>query len=242
MEQAKQMISVVIPMYNEADKVERTAKTLSDYLGGRFERYEVLLVNDGSTDQTAALAVKAAEADGHIKAVGYEKNRGKGCAVRTGMLAAEGDLIFFTDCDLAYGTDVIGEAAEVMERTGCDLLIGSRALHPKGYEGYTALRKLMSKTYLKFVSLVCGFRYSDSQAGFKGFSAGTAKEIFSLCQVDGFAFDLEALMLASRMGCYVEQLPVRVVNHDEGSSKVNPLRDALRMLRDVRDIKKRHRK
>ncbi len=236
---SEQMISVVIPMYNEADKVANTVETLRAYLEANFPSHELIMSNDGSTDGTAEIVAELARQYPHVRLVGHTPNQGKGAAVRDGMLAAKGDMVFFTDCDLAYGCNVLTEGAKKLFDSGCDVLIGSRAIHPKGYEGYTWLRKVVSRTYLKFVSLVCGFNHSDSQCGFKGFTGKAAKEIFAQCQVNGFAFDLEALMVAARLGYQVTELPVCIVNHDEGGSKVRILRDTVRMLRDVRGIKAR---
>ena len=230
-------LSVVIPMYNESLIVADTIRTLdgamAQSVGGG--NYELIFVSDGSKDDCAQIARSMTEAHPALKVLEYMPNRGKGCAVRTGILAAEGDFVLFTDCDLAYGTELIGKFLERFEQGGADVIIGSRTLG--GYDGYPFLRKLMSKTYLKVISVAAGFRHSDSQAGIKGFSQTAAKAIFGECEENGFAFDLEALMEADRQGYTVAELPAVIVNHRE--STVNPIRDALRMLKQVSAIKKR---
>ncbi len=123
---------------------------------------------------------------------------------------------------------------------GSDLVIGSRNLSADGYEGYTALRKLMSKTYIKLISIIAGFKYSDSQCGIKALKNPAAKDIFGRCQVNGFAFDLEVLILAGKLKKTVTEFPVRVINHNEAESKVNPIKDTFKMIRDVMRIKKIH--
>ena len=142
-------ISVCIPMYNESAIIADTAKTLVAALEDRFgEDYELLFSDDGSTDGSGTI-VRDLQLP-RVRVVGYEQNRGTGCAVRTAMLEAKGDYVLFTDADLAYGTDVIGRAVKTFEANpGSDLVIGSRNLGKDGYEGYTFLRKIASKTYIR---------------------------------------------------------------------------------------------
>ena len=230
-------LSVVIPMYNESSIVEDAIRTLDAAMAEKLpaDEYELIFVSDGSVDNCAALAQGMIAAHPSLRVLEYKPNRGKGCAVRTGMLAARGDFVLFTDCDLAYGTDLIYTFLERYQAGGCDVIIGSRPMG--GYDGYPFLRKLMSKTYLKVISVAAGFRLSDSQAGIKGFSQAAAKAIFGECEENGFAFDLEALMEVERQGFAVAELPAVIVNHRE--SKVNPIKDAVKMLKQVRKIKQR---
>jgi dolichyl-phosphate beta-glucosyltransferase len=116
------------------------------------------------------------------------------------------------------------------------MVTGSRNLSDDGYEGYTFLRKIMSKTYIKVLCMVGGFKLSDSQCGCKAFSGKAAKEIFSRCEVNGFAFDFEAILWAGKLGFKITEMPVKIINHRE--SKVNVIKDTLKMLRDLRRIKK----
>lgn len=238
----KMKLSVVIPMYNEEKVIKSTLETLYTTLERDFGdgEYEVIVVSDGSSDSSPAIAKAFAEEHNSVKAIGYEKNRGKGCAVRTGMLAAKGDFVLFTDSDLAYGADILAKVYDLHKKSGADVVIGSRAAKGGGYDGYTFLRKLMSKTYLKVVSIAAGFSHSDSQAGLKGFTNEAVHKIFPHCEVDRFAFDLEALMIADRLKLKYAELPIKVINH--GESKVNPIKDALNMLGEVRKMKKRIKK
>ena len=232
-------ISVVIPMYNESSIVESTVRELDLALGKLFEpgEYELIFVSDGSKDDSFEKALALEKEITSLKAIEYPVNRGKGCAVRTGMLQASGDFVLFTDCDLAYGSEIIGTFFERFNETGSDVVIGSRAAKGGGYDGYTLLRKVMSKVYLKVISTYAGFKLSDSQCGIKGFSNEAAKKIFGICESDGFEFDLEALMIAQRLDYKITEIPVRIINHRE--SKVNPVRDSLKMLKQLRNIKKR---
>ena len=224
-------------MYNESAIVADAIRTLDAAMAAKLPvgDYELLFVSDGSTDGCADIARSLTAEHPSLRVLEYMPNQGKGCAVRTGFLAAEGAFVLFTDCDLAYGTDIIFDFLARYEEGGCDVIIGSRPLG--GYDGYPFLRKLMSKTYLKVVSIAAGFKHSDSQAGIKGFSQAAAKSVFSQCEENGFAFDLEALMEAERQGYKIAELPAVIVNHRE--SKVRPIHDAMNMLKQVRKIKKR---
>lgn len=228
--------SLCIPMYNESKIIEDTARTLSDYMQASFEDYEILFSDDGSTDGCGDM-VRALNLP-CVRVVGYAQNAGKGCAVRTAMLEATGDIRMFTDADLAYGIDVIKSVADTFAgNPGADMVIGSRNLSADGYEGYTLLRRIASKTYIRVLCLFGGFRLSDSQCGCKAFSGEAVKKIFPRCQVNGFAFDFEAILWAVKYGMKICEMPVKVINHRE--SKVRVLRDTFRMLRDLRRMKKR---
>lgn len=228
-------ISLVIPMYNESSIIGDTAKELHKYMSARFGDYEVIFVDDGSKDNCAEIVNELALPN--IRVSGYGENRGKGAAVRHGVLEADGDIIMFTDADLAYGTEVIGEVFETFELLPeTQIVMGSRNISEDGYAGYTALRRIMSKTYIKLLCLVGGFKLSDSQCGCKAFRAVAAKEIFSRLEVRGFAFDFEAILWAGELGYDITELGVKIINHRE--SKVNVIKDTFRMLRDLRRIKK----
>lgn len=231
--------SLCIPMYNEISIIRDTAQTLSDYMSANFQDYEIIFADDGSKDGCG----KAVEEMNLpcVRVVGYEVNRGKGYAVRTAMLAAEGDYIMFTDADLAYGCDVIARVYETFEANPeASMVIGSRNLSKDGYEGYTAIRKLASKTYIKVLSIIGGFKLTDSQCGCKAFTGKAAKEIFSRCEVDRFAFDFECILWAVKFGMKIVEMPVKIINHRE--SKVSVLRDSFKMVRDILKMKKRIKK
>ena len=227
-------VSVIIPMYNENKIIADTAKTLSDFMAKGVQDYEIVFVDDGSRDGSAD-TVRALSLP-NVKVLGYAENRGKGYAVRRGMLECDGDVRIFTDADLAYGMDVILRAADAFEESPSDIIIGSRNLDKTGYDGYTFMRKIMSKVYIKLLCLVGGFKLSDSQCGFKAFSRKAAETVFSECLVDRFAFDFEVIIRAQGHGFKISEMPVKIVNHRESS--VRPLRDAFKMLGDIRRIKR----
>ena len=233
-------VSLVIPMYNESSIIDGAIKTFSEYLKSKYEDWELIFVDDGSKDGCGDPVKAAAEKEPRIRLEGYSDNRGKGCAVRTGMLAATGDIVVFTDCDNAYGEEAVGRMIDMFGTTDADIIIGSRNLSKDGYEDYTFIRKIASKTYIKIIALAAGFKLSDSQSGIKGFRKAAAQKVFRNCEVDRFAFDLEAIMIAQKAGFKIEEMPVKIINHRE--SKVRVLRDAVKMLSDVRKMKKRIKK
>ena len=229
-------ISVCIPMYNESERIADTARELSEYMAKNFSDYEILFSDDGSTDGCADI-VRSLELP-CVRVVGYRNNRGKGCAVRTAFLEAHGDFVMFTDADLAYGTEVIRRAYdERLAHPEAGLVIGSRNLDKDGYSGYTFLRRVASKAYIFLLGIVGGFRLSDSQCGCKGFTHDAVQKILPRCEVDGFAFDFEAILWAGKLGIGIVEMPVKVINH--GTSKVHVLRDSLKMLKDLHRMKKR---
>lgn len=226
-------VSLVIPAYNEGKIIQDTLRTVSAKLADLAEDYEVILVDDGSTDDTAEAALNCR--DPRVRLERYSPNRGKGRAVRTGMLAARGDIILCTDADLAYGVDVFGVMLDRFAASGADLVIGSRRLNDEGYRNYPPLRVFMSKCFGLLSRTISGLPY-DTQCGIKGYRREAARQIFSKCITDGFSFDFEALTRAEKLGLKVEQIPVSVVNFRE--SKVNVVRDSARMFWDVFRIRR----
>ncbi|MBO5970378.1 MAG: glycosyltransferase [Clostridia bacterium] len=235
-------ISVCIPMYNEAAIIAENAQKLWAYMEENFvtpegERdYEIIYSNDGSKDGCDKI-VESLGLPG-IKVVGYENNKGKGYAVKTAMLASVGDIVMFTDADLAYGTDVITQMVDTFDANpDSQLVIGSRNLSEDGYSNYTLIRKIASKVYIKVLCIVGGFKLSDSQCGCKGFRRQAVDQIFPRLEVNGFAFDFEALLWASKFKYKITEMPVSIKVH--GESKVRIVRDTLKMLRDILRMKKR---
>lgn len=233
------MFSVVIPMYNEHSVIRETITRLTAAFGPETE---LLFVNDGSTDDSEAIVSEAAKVHKNIRLVTYPVNKGKGCAVRTGMLEANGDIIIYTDCDLAYGTDQIKDIVSAIEKEKADIVIGSRAAHPEGYAGYTFLRKLISRAYIGIVCLISGLRLTDSQAGIKCYQHEAARAVFADCTVNGFAFDLEALMIAQKKGYTRVEFPVTICVSDidlDHTSSVHLIKDSYHMFWDILKIRAR---
>jgi len=231
------IISLVIPVYNEEKIIKDTIESVKIFMDKTFDAdYEAIFVDDGSRDNSLKIADSLACAN--IKIISHKKNRGKGGAVRTGILAASGEFIFFTDCYLAYGLDVIRTGHAILENNKkIDILIGSRRKHKEGYASYSFLRKFISLSYFAVLRAYGGLKHTtDSQSGIKGFRSKAAKQLFKLCETDSMAFDLEILLLADKLGFKIEEMPVKIINHED--SKVNIIRDSIRMLKDISKIKK----
>lgn len=231
-------ISVCIPMYNEGKIIGNTARTLDEYMRKTFGEgeYEIIFSDDGSRDGCGDM-VRGLNLSG-VKVIGESENNGKGYAVRKAFLEAKGDVIMFTDADLAYGVEVIGRAYDTMEANKeAELLIGSRNLSRDGYESYTLIRKIASKMYIKLLCLTGGFKLSDSQCGCKAFRYDAVQKIFPRCEVNRFAFDFEAILWASKFGMNIIEMPVRLINH--GDTKVRIVRDTIKMLKDLKNMRKR---
>ena len=169
-------------------------------------------------------------------------NEGKGSAIRNGVLHSHGDIVLYTDCDLAYGVEQIKDMISFHIKNDCDITIGSRSIHSDGYAGYSWLRKLASKAYLKLIVFYSRCKQTDTQTGLKCLNGDTARTVFLKCTVNRFAFDLEMLMIAQKLGASVAEFPVKVLYSDKElnrKSSVHLIKDTLCMLRDIRNIKKR---
>lgn len=228
-------LSIVIPAYNEADRIEASLQKAVDYLGQKDYEYEIIVADDGSTDNTVAIA----ENFGHkVKAYALKKNTGKGAAVRMGMLKAKGEIRIFTDADFSTPIYEIEKIIYSL-KNNYDIVIGSRALdYDLVKEHQPFYREFMGKIFNKFVQLMVIKGIKDTQCGFKGFTAEAAENIFSKAKIDGFSFDVEALYLARRAGYRIDEVPVEWYNDDR--SKVNPITDSISMLLEIMKIKKLH--
>ncbi len=224
-------LSVVIPAYNEEARIENTLQRIVAYFDARGEPYEVLVVSDGSTDRTEALVQAFAQAHPQVKLLAYQPNRGKGHAVRYGILRARGERMLFSDADLATPIEEYEKLLPFLE-AGYEVAIGSRPLRESQLiVRQPFYREWAGRAFNKLVQLLAVPGIHDTQCGFKLFTGEAAHAIFSLCRLDGFSFDFEALYYARRLGYRVAEVPIRWM-HQEGS-KVRLLRDGLRMVRDL---------
>jgi dolichyl-phosphate beta-glucosyltransferase len=224
-------ISIVIPAYNEEARIENTLRRVVDYFDARGEPYEVLVVSDGSTDRTEALVQAFASQHSQVKLLTYQPNRGKGHAVRYGMLRARGKQVLFSDADLATPIEEYEKLLPYLQQ-GYEVVIGSRPLRESQLiVRQPFYREWAGRAFNKLVQLLAVPGIHDTQCGFKLFTDEAAHNIFSLCRLNGFSFDFEALYYARRLGYRIAEVPIRWM-HQPGS-KVRLLRDGLRMVRDL---------
>jgi dolichyl-phosphate beta-glucosyltransferase len=198
-------LSVVIPAYNEALRLPATLDRVREHLGGRGVAYEILVVDDGSSDGTAEVAGAAGDL---VRVLRHEPNRGKGYAVRRGMLAATGERRLMTDADLSTPIEELARLEAEIDR-GLDIAIGSRAVAGARIEvRQPAYREAMGRLFNVLVQALLLPGLADTQCGFKLFTAAAAETAFSACRLDGFSFDVEALYVARRRGLRVAEVPI----------------------------------
>jgi len=227
-EHAGPHLSIVVPAYNESARIGSTLPRMVQYLEAQPYTWELLVVDDGSTDATQDVVRQAAAGHPSVRVLEYGANRGKGYAVRFGMLEAAGDFVLFSDADLSTPLPEV-EKLFAATTAGADVAIGSRDVADSHLtRRQSALRELAGKTFNRLVQTLAVPGIHDTQCGFKLFTRSAAQNVFSRCQVDNFSFDVEALYLARLLGYVVAEVGVEW-EHCDGS-KLNPLRDALRMF------------
>jgi dolichyl-phosphate beta-glucosyltransferase len=225
------LLSVVVPAYNEQERIEKTLKRVAEYLNARGYTYEVLVVSDGSSDQTEAIVNTFASQHLQFQLLSYRPNRGKGYAVRYGMLHAQGEYLLFSDADLAAPIEELEKLMPCVQ-SDYEIAIGSRPLKESNLVVRQPFyREWLGRAFNKAVQLLAVKGIQDTQCGFKLFRREVAHEIFRLCRLDGFSFDFEVLYLARRLGYKIAEVPIKWM-HQPGS-KVRLLRDGPRMLRDL---------
>lgn len=229
-------LSIVIPSYNEAERITPTLRAVSSWLADRGWRHEILVIDDGSTDDTVRVVKDLAREVAHLRSIESRPNRGKGHVVRLGMLSARGRYRLFMDAD---GSTSIDQLPALMARiqTGADVAIGSRrapgAVCPRKQPWY---RRAWSHAANRVVraALVGGVR--DTQCGFKLFTDRAAEMVFPRVTTAGWGFDLEALATAARMGMRIDEVPVAWA--DDRRSRIRPLRDAMAIAREFWRIRR----
>jgi dolichyl-phosphate beta-glucosyltransferase len=236
---ADPLLSIVVPAYNEEARIGNTLKRMLTYFDAQPYSYEILVVSDGSNDGTLEVVSHIAAQRKQVRALSYVGNRGKGYAVRYGVLRAQGERVLFSDADLATPIEEVEKLLAKLN-AGYDIAIGSRDVAGSELiKRQSALREFGGKTFNKMVQLLAVPGIHDTQCGFKLFTRAAAQAIFRRAQVDHFAFDVEVLYLAMRVfGYRVAETPVRW-QHVEGS-KVRFVRDACRMVKTVVRIRLTH--
>jgi dolichyl-phosphate beta-glucosyltransferase len=227
-------LSVVLPAYNEVARIAAGIEGARAYLDAQSWASELIVVSDGSTDGTARVAREVGGT--RVRVIETTPNRGKGSAVRAGVLAAEGAHVLFSDVDLSTP---LAEVERFLDRhaAGADVVFGSRSLDGSDVQVRQAWwREAMGRAFNQVARRIARVDMPDTQCGFKTFRREAARAIFERTRIDGYAFDVEVLWIARGLGLRVAELPVTWRNHPQ--SKVDPVRDAARMLLDLVAIRR----
>lgn len=230
-------LSIVVPAFNEGPRLGATLERLSTFASGFPDGCEILVVDDGSRDATASIA---SDFSGRgVRLLRMEKNRGKGAALRTGVLASRGEEVLLCDADLSTPIEDYARLREALESHS--LVLGSRAVAGSRItRRQPRLREIMGKTFNLLVRALAVRGFRDTQCGFKLLRGETARSLFAALTIERFAFDVELVWLARRRG--IEVAEVGVTWHDSPASRVHPIRDSWSMLVDILRIRWRHRR
>ena len=225
-------LSVIVPAYNEGATIKQNLLEIKKALKTYVDSFEILAVDDGSSDNTKEQILEAASTDPEIVYAGYEKNRGKGGAIKHGVSEARGDVIGFIDADLDISPDHLVRYLEHMEQTGCDVVIGSK-MHKESKLDYPPLRKFVSLGYYIGLKILFGMNIKDTQTGVKLYKASLIKRVAPLLKVKGYAFDIEVLALCAHEGARIDPMPVEIVFKRNASFGRISLGDIFKMLFDT---------
>lgn len=225
-------LSVIMPAYNEGANICNNLKATCACLQGFCPNFELVVVNDGSSDQTKDEIARAASEDLHIKTISYKKNRGKGNAIREGVHAATGDVIAFLDADLDISPSHLKRYLEELDRQSADIVIGSK-MHKDSQLEYPFSRRFVSFCYFIVLKTLFRLNVKDTQTGLKVFKASVIKNIICMVKTSGYAYDIEILAIAARFGYKILEQPVTLkFTRKEAFGRIR-LKDILTMARDT---------
>jgi dolichyl-phosphate beta-glucosyltransferase len=230
------LLSIVIPAFNEEKRLPAALSEIVAFVEARGFDTEVIIVDNASTDRTGKIAEDFASRYQFVRHL-YEATRGKGAAVRTGMLAGQGDYLLFCDADLAVPITEVKEFIPP-RRDNYDIAIGSREIEGAVRHNEPFYRHLMGRVFNLIVRLLVLPGLHDTQCGFKCFRRDVARDLFSRNRIDGWSFDVEVLCVAREKGYRIVEIPVNWYYGE--SSKVNPVRDTWLMLKEVIEIKRNY--
>ena len=236
-------LSVIIPAYNEAARLGKTVRAVVDYLRQDSPESEVIVVDDGSTDDTAEIARRAFAEAGNLRTsvISYKSNLGKGRAVRLGLLAARGDVTLFSDADLSTPITEAPKVVEPIVSGQYDVTFGSRALDRALIGVHQSWRREQGgRIFNLVVRLATGMPFWDTQCGFKAFRMSVCRPLVEAATIDRFGFDVELLYLAFRAGLRLKEIPVRW-DHNEGS-KLSLVGDSFKAVTEVGLIRQQARR
>lgn len=227
--------SIIIPAYNESARLGATLDRVLSYVSAQGWNAEVIVVNDGSRDQTADLVRTYAQAHPALRLLENPGNRGKGYSVRNGMVNAKGEILLFSDADLASPIEEASQLFAAIE-SGADVAIGSRWLRPElQVQRQSLLRQFYGRLFNLALRILLGLQFKDTQCGFKAFTRPAAQAIFPQQKIERWGFDPELLYLARRAKLKVKEVPVAW--SDQAGTRISPLRDGIRMFGEVLKIR-----
>mgnify|MGYP002725709934 CR=1 FL=1 len=231
-------LSIIIPAHNEAKRLPTTLASINDYMSGQSYDFEIIVVENGSEDDTADVVEAHAVDHDHVHLIKVPE-RGKGIAVRTGMLAANGEYRFMCDADLSMPISQIARFLPP-ESSNYDIAMGSREIVGSIRFHEPAFTHVRGRIFSNLVKLMVLPGFEDTQCGFKLFRGDVARELFSLSEIPGFCFDVEVLYLARKKGYSIAEIPVIWLNDE--NTNVSPIKDSIRMFSDLIRIRWKHRK
>jgi glycosyltransferase involved in cell wall biosynthesis len=235
----KPKISIIIPAYNESQRVGDSIHQISTFILKEKLDAELIVVDDGSSDNTFEIAQKSCDEFSLLqtKVIRYEKNKGKGFAVKTGLLEAQGEVAIFSDADLSTPIEEIYKLVKPIQKGKFDVTFGSRALDRSLIGTHQPWRREQSGKVFNFVvRTATGLPFWDTQCGFKAFNMQKFRPLLDLMKIDRFGFDVEFLYVANFKGLKLKEIPVRW-NHCDGT-KVNVFRDSQKMFREIMQIRR----
>ncbi|MFQ5962695.1 MAG: dolichyl-phosphate beta-glucosyltransferase [Candidatus Scalinduaceae bacterium] len=228
-------LSIVIPAFNEEERINKTISKIESYLKTQNYSYEIIVVDDGSKDNTATIIRDSADYNHNVYLLQNKENKGKGYSVKRGMLKARGEYILFSDADLSTPIKEVEKLFPLFNRD-YDIVIGSRGLTESNIVVHQPFyRENMGRIFSNLVQLLTVKGIKDTQCGFKCFRGDVARDIFNRQTMSGFCFDVEVLYIASKSGYRIKEVPI--IWYNSPKSKVNPLTDPLKMLLDLLRIR-----
>lgn len=228
--EARPLLSIIIPAYNEEERLPESLKEIVDFADRQPYGIEVIVVDDGSEDGTATV-VDEFHSRYPFLSVARNPHRGKGYAVKTGMLTARGEYLFLCDADLSMSIDQVETFLPPHQEEGYDIVIGSREIEGAKRYDEPVYRHFMGRIFNFIVRIFAVRGFQDTQCGFKSFKHDAARDVFSLQTMDGFGFDVEVLFIAQQKGYRILELPIGWCH--VSNSRISPLRDTFKMVRDV---------
>lgn len=230
-------LSLIVPVYNEESRLLAPLPQVVQYLQSTFEKWELILIDDGSTDRTPDKLLEAERLFPTIKILRNLKNHGKGAAVRQGFQQAAGDVLIFSDADFSTPMEECEKLFQTLA-SGFDIVIGSRGLNESNVEVHqTWARETMGKIFNVFIRSLLPLEFKDTQCGFKMFRRAAVELILPRMSIRGFAFDVELLIIAQQHQLRIAEIPVTWRNVRD--SKVHPVINSFEMLRDLLQIRYR---